>query len=104
MALLLGGTAFTGIAGLAMLLKIYSKHIHRWFRAREERRGSTDTEPQHPMDAGNVQGLQMVQTPSVQTRNRAHVRFQVDGTDGPVVVLDDRDTVLERASGHELRS
>lgn len=103
MTLLVGGTAFTGIAGLAMLLKIYSKHIHRWCRAREERRRNTDTDAQYPMDAAGVQGLQMVEAPSLQTRNRAHVRFQVDGADGPVDVLDERDNVLRRASGHELR-
>ena len=100
MALLIGGSTFTGIAGLAMLLKIYSKHIHRWCRAPNDRRRSTDADAQHPMDAGSVHGLQMVQAPSIQTRNRPHVRFQVDGADS-VDVFDDVESV--RASGHELR-
>jgi len=103
MALLVGGTAFTGIAGLAMLLKIYSKHIHRWCRARHDRRRSAETYIQPSMDDGSVQGLQLAQARPVQARSRGHVRFQVDGADSAVDVLDDTDYVPRRSSGHEFR-
>lgn len=104
MALLIGGTAFTVLASLAMLLKIYIEHIHRWCRARDERHKSTEADAQRPMDAGSVHGLQMVQAPSAQARNRAHVRFQVDGADDAVEVFDDTEFVSRRVSGHEPRS
>lgn len=103
MALIVGGTAFTGIAGLAMLLKTYSKQVHRWCRARHDRRRSADTYAQPPMDDGSVQGLQLAQAPPVQARSRGHVRFQVDGADSAADVLDDRDHVPRRSSGHEFR-
>jgi hypothetical protein len=104
LALLIVGSAFTASAGLAMLLKIYGSRVHRWRRTRNERRKSAKTDTQCPMDVGSAQGLQLVHVPSVQTRNREHVRFQVDGAGSAADVLDDIDHTLRRSSGHELQS
>ncbi|KAI4733848.1 hypothetical protein E4T50_15604 [Aureobasidium sp. EXF-12298] len=97
MALLIGGTAFTGIAGLAMLLKIYSRYIHRWCRSRNEQRRSAEKDTGCLTDAGSVQGLQLVQTPSAQARSRGHVRFQFDGANSAVDVFDGSDHDFRRA-------
>jgi hypothetical protein len=103
LALLIVGSAFTAFAGLAMLLKIYGSRVHRWRRTRNERRKSAKTDTQCLMDAGSAQGLQLVHVPSVQTRNRGHVRFQVDGAGSAADVVDDLDHTLRRSSGHELQ-
>jgi hypothetical protein len=100
LALLIGGSSFTAFAGLAMLLKMYGNRIYRWRRTCNEydRSGKSDT--QRLMDAGSAQGLQLVHVPTVQSRNRGHVRFQVDGAD----MLEESNHTLRRASGHELSS
>jgi hypothetical protein len=103
LVLLIVGPAFTAFAGLAMLLKIYGSRVHRWRKTRNERRRSVKTDTQCLMDAGSTQGLQLVHVPSVQTRNRGHVRFQFDGAGSAADVLDDSDHTLRRSSGHELQ-
>jgi hypothetical protein len=99
LALLIGGSSFAAFAGLAMLLKMYGNRIYRRRGTRNENDRSDKSDTQRLMDAGSGQGLQLVHVPTVQSRNRGHVRFQVDGTD----MLEESNHTLRRASGHELR-
>lgn len=78
MVLLVGGTVFTALAGLAMLLKIYSRRNRHWRRIHNGHIKSTETDAQCLIDAQSVQGLEHVQVASDRTRSRGHVRFQID--------------------------
>lgn len=78
MALLVGGTVFTALAGLAMLLRIYSRRKRQWGRIHNGDTKSTETDAQCLIATQSVQGLEHVQVTSDRTRSRGHVRFQID--------------------------
>lgn len=86
MALLVGGTVFTALAGMAMLLKIYSRRNRHRGRIHNGDTKSTETDAQCLIDTQDVQGLEHAQVTSDRTRSRGHVRFQIDEADSAVDV------------------
>ncbi|CAD0108934.1 unnamed protein product [Aureobasidium uvarum] len=104
MTLLVGGGGFTAFAVLAMLLKIYGRHLRRWRRARNEGHTSAETDAQYLIDSQSMHGTELMQDPSVQPRVRAKVRFQEADTDSAADLPDGPDHALMRMAGDEVRS
>lgn len=88
MALLIGGTSFTALAGLAMLLKINNERIHRWRSIHNGHPESTETDAECLINTQDVQDSEVVQVAPDRTRTRGHVRFQIDGADRAVDMLE----------------
>ncbi|KAG9552242.1 hypothetical protein KCU79_g12771, partial [Aureobasidium melanogenum] len=84
MALLVGGTGFTALAGLAMLFKIHSERIRRRRSIHNGHPESTETDSERLIDARSVQDVEVVQVAPDRTRSRGHVQFQIGGADGAV--------------------
>ncbi|KAH0349950.1 hypothetical protein KCU81_g2592, partial [Aureobasidium melanogenum] len=87
-ALLVGGTGFTALAGLAMLLKINGERSRRWRSIHNKHPESTEIDAECLVDTQNVQDSEVVQVAPDRTRSTGHVRFQIDGADRAVNMLE----------------